>query len=413
MLFLCFNDALRKKIQAQIASFPQGVWSRVRVRTLHSWCASYVSRAYPDYSVVARDPERLAIVRDAIRETRRILGVLDVFERDPQVFLDEIRLIKGCNLHDLDEYLDRTLARTGALSADDYAALFTTAQTYNRLLRTQRRLDFDDFAPIALAALRQTRSTARVDHVIIDEAQDLSETQITLGRSLARKSLLLIADQAQAIYRESQLPDTLPALDSYDVLLPESFRTTAEIFDYACRLLSDSPSYITPARHGPPPEYHAFRWADEEAAAIAARIQRLIDDGMAPDEIAVLARYRALLEPVSGKLAEAGLPFDDPNRAEPAADRMVHLLTIHAAKGREFRAVFVVGLVEGALPCMRPEMDRVATAQELALARRQLYVAMTRASEHLWLSGSEGQPSRLLYDLGFLAPRLDEEGEEA
>jgi superfamily I DNA/RNA helicase len=38
--------------------------------------------------------------------------------------------------------------------------------------------------------------------------------------------------------------------------------------------------------------------------------------------------------------------------------------------------------------------------EELALARRQLYVAMTRARERLMLSASEGPPSRLLAELG-------------
>ncbi|HMQ29471.1 MAG TPA: 3'-5' exonuclease [Chloroflexaceae bacterium] len=105
-------------------------------------------------------------------------------------------------------------------------------------------------------------------------------------------------------------------------------------------------------------------------------------------------------------LQSAGIPAASETKHEEAGDR-VRLITIHGAKGREFDAVIVMGLVEGVLPCLRPEMDRAAAAQELALARRQLYVAMTRARRQLWLTGSEGRPSRLLHEIGLLAPRAD------
>jgi DNA helicase-2/ATP-dependent DNA helicase PcrA len=78
------------------------------------------------------------------------------------------------------------------------------------------------------------------------------------------------------------------------------------------------------------------------------------------------------------------------------------LSTIHGAKGREFDAVIIIGMVEGVLPSIRPEMDRVAVSQEIAMARRQLYVAMTRACHRLWLTSSEGSPSRLLNEIGLL-----------
>ncbi len=67
---------------------------------------------------------------------------------------------------------------------------------------------------------------------------------------------------------------------------------------------------------------------------------------------------------------------------DPRAD-VVSLLTLHAAKGLEFRVVVVVGCEEGILPFSfggRPEADAVAEE------RRLLYVGMTRARERLVLS---------------------------
>jgi DNA helicase-2/ATP-dependent DNA helicase PcrA len=78
----------------------------------------------------------------------------------------------------------------------------------------------------------------------------------------------------------------------------------------------------------------------------------------------------------------------------------VTLASLHAAKGLEWDAVFVVGLVEGTLP-----ISFAATPEAVEEERRLLYVGVTRAREHLHLSwaasrspGGRGtrQPSRFL-----------------
>ena len=63
--------------------------------------------------------------------------------------------------------------------------------------------------------------------------------------------------------------------------------------------------------------------------------------------------------------------------------RGVALMTIHAAKGLEFPAVFVVGLEEGLMP-HAAAFDDEALEEE----RRLCYVAMTRACEQLYLSAA-------------------------
>jgi DNA helicase-2/ATP-dependent DNA helicase PcrA len=60
----------------------------------------------------------------------------------------------------------------------------------------------------------------------------------------------------------------------------------------------------------------------------------------------------------------------------------VTLASLHAAKGLEWDAVFLVGLVEGTLPIVHADGDDAAIEEE----RRLLYVGVTRAREHLWLS---------------------------
>lgn len=71
----------------------------------------------------------------------------------------------------------------------------------------------------------------------------------------------------------------------------------------------------------------------------------------------------------------------------------VRLMTIHQAKGLEFRCVFVIGLTEGLFPSYRTIRERgQAGAEE---ERRLMYVAATRAREQLYLTESEGYSSSL------------------
>jgi len=71
---------------------------------------------------------------------------------------------------------------------------------------------------------------------------------------------------------------------------------------------------------------------------------------------------------------------------EPARDSGVTLSTIHAAKGLEFAAVFVVGLAEGTLPHARAIAQAQHHPDALDEEVRLLYVAVTRARRRLYLS---------------------------
>ena len=71
----------------------------------------------------------------------------------------------------------------------------------------------------------------------------------------------------------------------------------------------------------------------------------------------------------------------DEDREDSGAEK-VSLMTIHAAKGLEFPAVFVVGMNENLLPHYRS----VSTLEGLEEERRLFYVAVTRAESLLYLS---------------------------
>ncbi|HNQ76838.1 MAG TPA: 3'-5' exonuclease, partial [Pseudothauera hydrothermalis] len=102
-------------------------------------------------------------------------------------------------------------------------------------------------------------------------------------------------------------------------------------------------------------------------------------------DAAALAADHALL---ADFLAHASLEAGE-HQADAGADA-VQLMTVHAAKGLEFDAVFLSGLEEGLFPHENALLDAGGLEEE----RRLMYVAVTRARQRLYLSYAQ---SRMLH----------------
>lgn len=120
-------------------------------------------------------------------------------------------------------------------------------------------------------------------------------------------------------------------------------------------------------------------------------------------------------ELASGDFGE--LPFDP-----EAGPELVRVMTVHAAKGLEFRFVFLVNLVDRRFPTSErshpiplPEVfvkEKLTAGDEhLEEERRLFYVGLTRAKEGLFLTSAEDyggarkkKPSRFLVEAGFVEP---------
>jgi DNA helicase II / ATP-dependent DNA helicase PcrA len=99
---------------------------------------------------------------------------------------------------------------------------------------------------------------------------------------------------------------------------------------------------------------------------------------MAPD-----AETGEIMSPLAAFLTHASLEAGD-NQAQAGADA-IQLMTVHAAKGLEFDAVFITGIEEGLFPHEQSLSDADGVEEE----RRLMYVAITRARQRLYLSFSQ------------------------
>lgn len=95
-----------------------------------------------------------------------------------------------------------------------------------------------------------------------------------------------------------------------------------------------------------------------------------------------------IASPLAGFLSHASLEAGD-NQAQAGMDA-VQMMTVHAAKGLEFHAVFITGMEEGLFPHENSMNEEDGLQEE----RRLMYVAITRARTRLYLSFSQ---SRMLH----------------
>lgn len=228
-------------------------------------------------------------------------------------------------------------------------------------------------------------------HIVVDEAQDLSVAQArflsAVGRAGKADALFFTGDLGQRIFH---LPFSWAKL-GLDVrgraqVLKVCYRTSHQIRRTADRLLAPEitdQDGIEEGRRGavsvfdgPDPSIQLFDEPKAETIGVSTWLRAKLADGISENEIAILVRGQ-------DQLARG-------RAAAKAAGADLRVIPMHDAKGLEFRAVAVIALDEDVLP----NPDRLSNIGDVAdleatqdAERHLLYVAATRARDHLMLSG--------------------------
>lgn len=253
-----------------------------------------------------------------------------------------------------------------------------------------------------------------IDHVLVDEYQDVNETYHGILAAFAAHGarVTAVGDDAQSIYgwNGADIQYILEfGADFADVdgdahptpartyYLTQNFRSTPEIIHLAnqsvARNVHQLPKTILPTNpslHARPDVYYHHTWAQE-----ATTLMGIVGDAVrAEQSVAILARSCTDNGPLffyEGECARAGLPHAVLERHRDRRNRVdygrVTLATIHKSKGLEWDVVVVVGCTDRHFPSVGDPND-AARAQAQAQARleeerRLFYVAVTRAKRRL------------------------------
>ncbi|MCY4237641.1 MAG: UvrD-helicase domain-containing protein [Rhodospirillaceae bacterium] len=244
------------------------------------------------------------------------------------------------------------------------------------------------------------------DFYVIDEAQDIGVAELRFLSAVGRghpDMLFFAGDLGQRIFRT---PFSWRAL-GVDVrgrshTLRVNYRTSHQIRRQADRLLppkladvdgiTEGRSGTVSAFNGPKPCVMAFGSPEEEMTAVADWLKERFEEGYIPSEIAVFVRSAAETSRARESVRRAGLVEQELTGRATGVSEGVTVGTMHAAKGLEFRAVAVVACDDDILP-LQSRIENIADQGDLeetySTERHLLYVACTRARDHLLVTGVE------------------------
>ena len=319
----------------------------------------------------------------------------------------------------LKQYLRvRRPGRGVALDRSKRAAVWKAMERYRDRSADLGVTSFDEQLALAAAWLDHEAAlgTPRpFRHVLVDEAQDLTPAHLQLLRALVEPGpddLFLAEDSHQRIYgKKITLSHYGIQVRGRSRRLTRNYRTTRQNLDVAFGILdpgtyedlegqAEEHRYVSP-RSGPEPLLlHATDRADELSKAAELLTVWLEQDrdseDSAPESIAILVRDRYQRDAVVNGLAQHGIEVRAVDR-EAAGRGMPVVMTMHRAKGLEFRKVLLFDVSRNAIPrSLRDQQYSEADRDDALLRERSLlYVAATRARDQLAISWS-GEASPLI-----------------
>ncbi len=253
------------------------------------------------------------------------------------------------------------------------------------------------------------------DFAVIDEAQDISVAQLRFLAALGAgklDSLFFAGDLGQRIFQQPYSWKSLGVdIRGRSDTLRVNYRTSHQIRMQADRLLdpevADVDGNIESRRgtqsvfNGPTPQIEVSNNPDTEIEAVTAWLVSRTAEGVQPHEIGVFVRDTAQLDRARTAVETANLPFKVLDEHVETASGYVSISTMHLAKGLEFRAVAVMACDDEVMP-LQERIETVTDDADLeevyATERHLLYVACTRARDHLLVTSSD-TPSEFLDDL--------------
>ena len=306
---------MRERVELLVGGRIRTMW----VMTFHAACAR----------MLRANAERLGYTRsftiyDQADSRRLVKRCLDDLGIDPKRFTPA-----GIQAQISD-------AKSKLVDADGYGQLVgsfferTVAEVYRQYERELHRMnamDFDDLLFRAVDVLTmfqevRDRYTTSFRHVLVDEYQDTNHAQYRWLKLLTseRRNIWVVGDDAQSIYgfRNADIRNILEFTDDYPdahvVTLDQNYRSTQRILSAANAVIRNNraqkPKHLwTELGEGDLIKIRDLDDEHAEARFVVSEVQRLLDEGSSPAEIAVFYRTNAQSRVLEDTLVRAQIPY--------------------------------------------------------------------------------------------------------
>lgn len=289
------------------------------VKTFHGFCSYFLRR---EGFFIGLD-QSFSIYDDAdqLRILKNIFDELDINPRkiNPKAISSEISKAKNQGFtpenfkNKSSSYFDEIVSRVFI--------------RYQEIIDQSNACDFDDLLMKTKTILLENKDirekwSDRYKQVIIDEFQDTNPLQFDISNLLTnnQKSISVVGDPDQSIYswRHAVPTNLLEFQKQYKeclvVNLDESYRSTQQILDAADSIISNNSNRFerklwTKKKNGSLINFDFYNDEEEEAISVSSKIQRQIEKGKSPNEIAIIYRVNAQSRVFEVGLNSLGLKY--------------------------------------------------------------------------------------------------------
>ena len=316
ILALTFTNKAAREMQERVKGLVGENLHGMQVSTFHSYGLRFLYRnssvlaemGYPTSFVIFDRGDTKNLVKRVAKEQN-----IDTKQYDVGSLMDRISKAKaGCDPETLEPDIDNKW--------------YDLYQGYQKALKMQGALDFDDLMilPLHILVTRRDvleRERAHIDWVLVDEYQDVNTPQYLLLRLLVGEAgkLMVVGDPDQSIYgwRGADMSLILRFEEDFPgarvVVLDQNYRSTGNILNAANAVIRHNVTrhekdLWTSSEHGARVYALLAKNDMEESAFVADEIESLVRDGYRYGEITILYRMNALSRGYEQALLERGIP---------------------------------------------------------------------------------------------------------
>ena len=317
ILVITFTKAAAEQMKLKFKGLSEGRSSAVTFGTFHAVFFTILKAAY-NYSArcIITPQVQHEFVKDQM--CRLELEYDDEKEAVAGV-LSEISRVKG-----------------EAVNIDEYESMSVPQQSfrkiymaYDDMLARKHLIDFEDMIVLCRELLMQREDYRRAwqnkyKYILIDEFQDINKAQFDVVRILADgyRNLFVVGDDDQSIYGfRGSAPQIMLDFNKYysdavriDMCI--NYRSTGNVV-LASRAVAEENEHryykdiTTNNAQGDSVSIYEFNSLNDEKAFLVSEIRRLIDTGIAADDIAVLSRTNIIGNMYMSRLESDGVPCCD------------------------------------------------------------------------------------------------------
>jgi DNA helicase-2/ATP-dependent DNA helicase PcrA len=306
---------MRERVELLLGRRTRAMW----VMTFHSACARMLRSEAPRLGY-----SKSFTIYDQADSRRQIKRVLDDLGVDPKRYTPaaigaQISDAKN-KLRDADAYRQMVGSFFEQTVADVY-------DLYEREMHRANAMDFDDLLVRAVNVLElfpevRERYANTFRHVLVDEYQDTNHAQYRWLQLLAgeHRNLAVVGDDDQSVYsfRGADIQNILGFQDDYPdaktIRLEQNYRSTQTILSVANAVVAHNrgrmaKSLWTDLGEGDPVKVREMPDEHAEGRYVAGEIERLVDQGVSREEIAVFYRTNAQSRVLEDTLVRAEIGY--------------------------------------------------------------------------------------------------------